>query len=97
MPGSTSVPVGSSDAVIQSLPAVSSALRTTAPTRPERVVTWAVSWSTASVVRVDSSTATLERAGTVMPSPTSDLRAPSGPYSSMSATAAESSGLVRWR
>ncbi|CAM5682506.1 hypothetical protein SBADM41S_07042 [Streptomyces badius] len=61
MPGITSVPEGSSDAVSQSLPALSSALMTTAPIRPERVVTWAVSRSTASEVRVDSRMATLER------------------------------------
>ena len=37
----------------------------------------------------------LECGWTVMPSPTVDLRVPSLPYSSMSTTAAESSGLVR--
>lgn len=90
------MPVGSTEAVSQSLPVTPSAARTTAPTRPVRVVTWIVTSSAASLVRVEIRTGTLDLAGTVMPSPTSDLSEPSGPYSSMSATAAVSSGLVRW-
>lgn len=79
----------------QSLPVLLSAVLTTAPTRPVRVVTWTVTSSAALLVSVEIRTRTPDPAGTVMPSPTSDLSVPSGPYSSMSATAAVSSGLVR--
>lgn len=96
MPGRIWVLAGSAEAASQSLPTSSSAALTTAPTRPVRVVTWTVTFSAASLVRVEISMGTLDLAGTVMPSPTSDLRAPSAPNSSMSATAAVSSGLVRW-
>lgn len=97
MPGSTTEAEGSAEGVSQSPPTFWSRACTAAATRPLRAVTCTVRLVCGLPVRVESRTGTLERGGTWMPSPTSESRAPSLPYSSMSTTAAASSGLVRWR
>ncbi len=95
MPGTTRSPAGSAAAVSQSPPVLSSRACTAAPSRPLRTPTCTVRSVSFASLSVDSRRESLACGGTVMPSPTVDLRAPSFPYSSMSTTAAESSGLVR--
>ena len=91
----TALLAGAAEAVSQSLPALSSMTWTAAPTRPDRTATCTVTSGSCLAVSVDSSTGMLEPPGTVMPSPSVVVTWPFASNSSMSTTAAVSSGLVR--